>query len=110
MILRPERTARWLPGPGVLFGSGERRAIIAGVGCFAPRSFLLLAAQAPQYYSLPPDKLRRAIEYAHAGYTLHFASEFYAYRDSRGNRRIRTLGASFAIGPKPHPSAASSRR
>jgi STE24 endopeptidase len=29
-------------------------------------------------YSLPPDKLPRAIEYAHAGYTLHFASEIYA--------------------------------
>jgi STE24 endopeptidase len=33
---------------------------------------------APQTYSLPPDKLQRAIEYAHAGYTLHFASEIYA--------------------------------
>jgi STE24 endopeptidase len=32
----------------------------------------------PQSYSLPPDKLQRAIEYAHAGYTLHFASEIYA--------------------------------
>ena len=32
----------------------------------------------PQVYSLPPDKLQRAIEYAHAGYTLHFASEIYA--------------------------------
>lgn len=31
----------------------------------------------PQTYSLPPDKLQRAIEYAHAGYTLHFASEIY---------------------------------
>ena len=29
----------------------------------------------PHIYSLPPDKLQRAIEYAHAGYTLHFASE-----------------------------------
>jgi len=38
----------------------------------------LLATQAPQRYSLPPDKLQRAIEYAHAGYTLHFASEIYA--------------------------------
>ncbi len=46
---------------------------------FCPSVFLLLAAQAPQSYSLPPDKLRRAIEYAHAGYTLHFASEFYAF-------------------------------
>jgi Zn-dependent protease with chaperone function len=26
-------------------------------------------------YSLPPDQLQRAIEYAHAGYALHFASE-----------------------------------
>ncbi|MGP0071077.1 MAG: M48 family metallopeptidase [Bryobacteraceae bacterium] len=32
----------------------------------------------PHAYSLPPDKLQRAIEYAHAGYTLHFASELYA--------------------------------
>lgn len=32
----------------------------------------------PEIYSLPPDKLQRAIEYAHAGYTLHFASEIYA--------------------------------
>jgi STE24 endopeptidase len=28
-------------------------------------------------YSLPPDKLKRAIEYAHAGYWLHFSSEIY---------------------------------
>jgi len=32
----------------------------------------------PQSYSLPPDKLQRAIEYAHAGYWLHFSSEFWA--------------------------------
>jgi STE24 endopeptidase len=31
--------------------------------------------EAHQVYSLPPDKLQRAIEYAHAGYWLHFASE-----------------------------------
>jgi STE24 endopeptidase len=31
----------------------------------------------PQSYSLPPDKLQRAIEYAHAGYWLHFSSELY---------------------------------
>lgn len=43
-----------------------------------PFAFLLLAAQAPQSYSLPPDKLRRAIEYAHAGYWLHFTSEVWA--------------------------------
>ncbi len=43
-----------------------------------PPAFLLLAAQAPQSYSLPPDKLRRAIEYAHAGYWLHFTSEIWA--------------------------------
>jgi STE24 endopeptidase len=45
-------------------------------------SFLLspaaLADPAPQQYSLPPDKLQRAIEYAHAGYSLHFGSELYA--------------------------------
>jgi STE24 endopeptidase len=32
----------------------------------------------PQSYSLPPDKLQRAIEYAHAGYWLHFTSEIWA--------------------------------
>ena len=31
-----------------------------------------------QAYSLPPDKLQRAIEYAHSAYTLHFASEIWA--------------------------------
>jgi Zn-dependent protease with chaperone function len=31
--------------------------------------------QAQQLYSLPPDKLQRAIEYAHSGYRLHFSSE-----------------------------------
>jgi Zn-dependent protease with chaperone function len=30
---------------------------------------------AHQVYSLPPDKLQRAIEYAHDGYWLHFGSE-----------------------------------
>ncbi len=44
---------------------------------------------AEQQYSLPPDKLKRAIEYAHAGYTLHFASEIYA---------IVTLAAILATG------------
>jgi STE24 endopeptidase len=44
----------------------------------APIQFLLLTTQSPQQYSLPPDKLQRAIEYAHAGYNLHFASEIYA--------------------------------
>ena len=44
----------------------------------APIQLLLLTTQSPQQYSLPPDKLRRAIEYAHAGYSLHFASEIYA--------------------------------
>jgi STE24 endopeptidase len=32
----------------------------------------------PQSYSLPPDKLQRAIEYAHAAYALHFGSELFA--------------------------------
>jgi STE24 endopeptidase len=31
----------------------------------------------PPPYSLPPDKLQRAIEYAHAAYWLHFTSEIY---------------------------------
>jgi STE24 endopeptidase len=44
----------------------------------APIQLLLLTTQSPQRYSLPPDKLRRAIEYAHAGYSLHFTSEIYA--------------------------------
>src|SRR3984957_18252561 len=44
----------------------------------APIQLLLLTTQSPQQYSLPPDKLRRAVEYAHAGYSLHFASEVYA--------------------------------
>lgn len=33
---------------------------------------------APQTYSLPPDKLERAIEYAHSAYWLHFSSEIWA--------------------------------
>ncbi len=33
----------------------------------------------PQAYSLPADKSQRAIEYAHAGYWLHFTSEIYAF-------------------------------
>jgi len=47
-----------------------------------PLFFLLspaaLADQAPQHYSLPPDKLQRAIEFARAGYSLHFGSEVWA--------------------------------
>jgi Zn-dependent protease with chaperone function len=49
-----------------------------------PLTFLLLlshaalADSAPQAYSLPPDKLQRAIEYAHAGYWLHFESVIYS--------------------------------
>lgn len=35
-------------------------------------------ASAPLHYSLPPDKLKLAIEYAHAGYGLHFGSEILA--------------------------------
>jgi Zn-dependent protease with chaperone function len=31
-----------------------------------------------QTYSLPPDKLQRAIEFAHSAYRLHFASEIWA--------------------------------
>jgi STE24 endopeptidase len=33
----------------------------------------------PPPYSLPPDKLQRAIEYAHAGYALYFGSELYSF-------------------------------
>ena len=43
-----------------------------------PIAFLFFVAHAPPSYSLPPDKLRRAIEYAHAGYWLHFSSELWA--------------------------------
>lgn len=39
---------------------------------------LLLITGAPPQYSLPPDKLQRAIDYAHSGYWLHFTSELYA--------------------------------
>ena len=39
------------------------------------------AAPAPKEqtheYSLPPDKLKQAIEYSHAGYGLHFGGEIY---------------------------------
>lgn len=35
-------------------------------------------ASAPLHYSLPPEKLKLAIEYAHAGYGLHFGSEILA--------------------------------
>jgi STE24 endopeptidase len=39
---------------------------------------VLFAQQpAPHPYSLPPDKLQRAIEYAHARYWLHFIDEIY---------------------------------
>jgi Zn-dependent protease with chaperone function len=51
----------------------------------APLRALLFGAAAgedldvqSQAYSLPPDKLQRAIEYAHSAYTLHFASEIWA--------------------------------
>jgi STE24 endopeptidase len=51
----------------------------------APLRALLFSAAAgedldvpPQTYSLPPDKLQRAIEYAHSAYALHFASELWA--------------------------------
>ena len=33
--------------------------------------------EAPREYSLPPDKLQKAIEYSQARYWLHFAGEFY---------------------------------
>ncbi len=56
--MRPEHSSV----PGVLLFGG----IIANVEML----------QAHQVYSLPPDKLERAIEYAHAGYWLHFTSEF----------------------------------
>jgi STE24 endopeptidase len=51
----------------------------------APLRALLFSAAAgedldvqSQTYSLPPDKLQCAIEYAHSAYTLHFASELWA--------------------------------
>jgi Zn-dependent protease with chaperone function len=50
---------------------------------FAGVAFLALGREdlgvpPPETYSLPPEKLQRAIEYAHAGYALHFSSEIYA--------------------------------
>jgi STE24 endopeptidase len=33
--------------------------------------------ESPHQYSLPPDKLKQAIEYSHAGYWLHFGGEIY---------------------------------
>ena len=33
--------------------------------------------EAPREYSLPPDKLQKAIEYSQARYWLHFVGEFY---------------------------------
>jgi len=36
------------------------------------------ATQSPRPYSLPPDKLKKAVEYAHARYWLHFIGEMYA--------------------------------
>jgi STE24 endopeptidase len=51
----------------------------------APLRALLFGAAAgedldvqSQAYSLPPDKLQRAVEFAHSAYTLHFASEIWA--------------------------------
>jgi STE24 endopeptidase len=70
-----------------------------------PPAFLFLAAQAPQSYSLPPDKLQRAIEYAHSGYWLHFSSEVWA---------ILILGAIIGLGwgarYRDWAAAASGRR
>jgi STE24 endopeptidase len=34
-------------------------------------------AESPRQYSLPPDKLKQAIEYAHARYWLHFVASIY---------------------------------
>jgi len=77
-------------------GAGGRRvtAIIAVVslicraGCLLALFSSLLAAQTapafstatpgvPHGYSLPPDKLQKAIEYAHAQYWLHFADSIW---------------------------------
>jgi STE24 endopeptidase len=54
------------------------RALYHSLLLFFLLSPAALADQTPQHYSLPPDKLQRAIEYAHAGYTLHFGSEVWA--------------------------------
>jgi STE24 endopeptidase len=53
-------------------GAAPLRALLFGA---AAREDLDVQSQT---YSLPPDKLQRAIEYAHSAYTLHFASELWA--------------------------------
>jgi STE24 endopeptidase len=62
VILTPGLVGPWLAAPGVAFFVPGREDLVVP----------------PQSYSLPPDKLQRAIEYAHAGYALHFGSEIYA--------------------------------
>jgi STE24 endopeptidase len=56
----------------------SRRLLIQVLGSVLLLSGTALADENPPPYSLPPDKLRRAIEYAHAGYGLHFTSEIWA--------------------------------
>ncbi len=55
-----------------------RRLAIHLFPLLLPMAQAALGEPAPQGYSLPPDKLQRAIEYAHAGYWLHFSSEIYS--------------------------------
>jgi STE24 endopeptidase len=43
----------------------------------APSETTAQQEQTPHPYSLPPDKLQRAIEYSRARYWLHFAGELY---------------------------------
>ena len=43
----------------------------------APSETTAQEKQAPHQYSLPPDKLQRAVEYSRARYWLHFTGELY---------------------------------
>ena len=43
----------------------------------AAPAFSTQTSGAPRGYSLPPDKLQKAIEYAHARYWLHFADSIW---------------------------------
>ncbi len=56
-----------------------RRIVLVCCVLIACSSCTALSAQTGQQrqYALPPDKLQRAIEYAHARYWLHFSGELY---------------------------------
>jgi Zn-dependent protease with chaperone function len=45
--------------------------------CLQAQSTAPAPKEQTHQYSLPPDKLKQAIEYSHAGYWLHFGGEIY---------------------------------